>query len=99
MDQNMLALVNTVVCGAVMEVCIRRLAMCHSGIAVLVRLKYTLLLGGGMAHGFQPFLFGEFPTIGGFVLSIGVFIGLLCSAHRWRKHPPVETETRPSALA
>lgn len=91
MDQQLMALFNAVVCGAIMVVCICRLAMCHPGIAALVRLKYTVLLGGSAASGFQPFLFGEYPSAGSVLLAVGVFVGLLCSAKRWRWHPPEET--------
>jgi hypothetical protein len=91
MDQQVLALVNALVCGAIMVICLCRLAMCHPGISALVRLKYSTLLPGAMAHGFQTFLFGDFPTPGGVVMSCAVLVGLLCSANRWRWHAPVET--------
>lgn len=94
MEYQLLALLNVVVCGAIMVVCVCRLAMCHAGISILVRLKYATLLPGAMAHGFQTFLFGDFPTPGGVTLSVSVLIGLLCSAHRWRWHAPAETCVR-----
>lgn len=94
MTYQLLALLNAVVCASIMTTCVCRLALCHTGIAKLVRLKYTVLLGGSMAHGLQPFLFGEYPSVGGTCLAVSVLIGMLCSAARWRRHPPLETHTR-----
>lgn len=99
MTYQLLALLNAVVCAAILTTCICRLSLCHAGTAAFVRLKYTVLLGGSMAHGLQPFLFGELPSVGGTVMACSVFIGMLCSAHRWRRRPPIETETRPAELA
>ena len=58
-------LLNTMMCGAIMVVCICRLSVMHTGIRKLVRLKYTLLLSGACAYGFQPFIFGTWPTPAG----------------------------------
>ena len=91
MTYQILALLNAGVCTAIMTTCIYRLALCHTGISALVRLKYTVLLSGSMAHGFQPFLFGDMPSYGGLAMSLSAFVGLLCSASRWRRHPPTET--------
>lgn len=91
-------LLNTVMCGAILVVCLCRLSVMHTGIRKLVRLKYTLLLSGSFAYGFQPFIFGTWPTPAGMWFAATVFIGLLCSAHRWRRRPPIETETRPAEL-
>ncbi|AXY83377.1 hypothetical protein [Acidovorax phage ACPWH] len=93
-----LVIFNTVVCGAVIVVCIGRLALCHPGIAALVRLKYTVLLTGALAHGFQPLFFGTWPNAAGVILSSATLVGVLCSAHRWRNRPPPETETAPAPL-
>lgn len=90
------ALLNVIVCGAIMGICVRRLSLCHPGISMLVRLKYTMLLTGSFAYGFQPLLFNDWPTRGGLILSMAVLVGLLCSARRWRGHPPQETVVRPS---
>ena len=99
MTYQLLAFMNAIVCAAIMTTCICRLSLCHPGIAKLVRLKYTVLLGGALAHGLQPMLFGEWPSVGGTVMAFAVFIGLMCSSHRWTRRPPVETETRPAELA
>ena len=95
MNYQVWALLNTVVCGAIMVVCICRLSVMHTGIRKLVRLKYTLLLSGACAYGFQPFIFGTWPTPAGMWFALTVFVGLMCSAHRWRRHPPEETYSRP----
>lgn len=95
---QLLSLFNAGVCTAIIFTCICRLSLCHLGISKLVRLKYTTLLTGAMAHGFQPILFGEMPSVGGIVFACAVMVGLLCSAHRWRRHPPAETVTRPAEL-
>ncbi|MBR2407073.1 MAG: hypothetical protein IKB04_08585 [Clostridia bacterium] len=82
-----------------MVVCICRLSVMHVGIRKLVRLKYTLLLSGACAYGFQPFIFGTWPTPAGMFFVVTVFVGLLTSSHRWRRAAPIETETRPAELA
>lgn len=92
-------LLNTMMCGAIMVVCICRLSVMHTGIRKLVRLKYTLLLSGACAYGFQPFIFGTWPTPAGMWFAATVFVGLLCSAHRWRRAAPRETHTQPAELA
>lgn len=91
-------LLNTVVCGAIMVICICRLGMSHEGILKLVRFKYTMLLTGACGYGFQPFLFGTWPTPAGMFFAFTVLIGLFCSAHRWRKAPPREVHTVPGEL-
>ncbi len=91
-------LVNTFVCGAIMIICICRLGISHTGIFKLVRLKYTMLLTGSFAYGFQPFLFGTWPTPAGMLFSATVLGGLFCSAHRWRGTPPEEVHTAPAEL-
>ena len=99
MNYHIWVLLNTVVCGAIMVVCICRLSVMHAGIRKLVRLKYTMVLSGACAYGFQPFIFGTWPTPAGMWFAGTVFVGLLCSSHRWRRAAPAETETRPAELA
>ena len=99
MSYQVWALLNTVVCGAIMVVCICRLSVMHTGIRKLVRLKYTLLLSGACAYGFQPFIFGTWPTPAGMFFVVTVFVGLLTSSYRWRRAAPADTETRPAELA
>ena len=96
MSYQVWALMNVIVCGAIMSICVGRLSMCHPGVSMLVRLKYTMLLSGSFAYGFQPLLFNDWPTRGGLILSVAVLIGLLCSAHRWHGHAPKEIVVRPS---
>ena len=98
MNYQVWALLNTVVCGAIVVVCIRRLSVMHMGIRKLVRLKYTMLLSGAMGYGFQPFLFDTWPAPAGMWFALTVFVGLLCSAHRWRRAAPRETHTQPAEL-
>ena len=98
MNDYLWALLNTVVCGAIMVVCICRLSVMHTGIRKLVRLKYTLLLSGACAYGFQPFIFGTWPTPAGMFFVVTVFVGLLTSSYRWRRHPPEDTYSRPAPL-
>ena len=82
-----LAVVNLVVCGAILVVCICRLSACHAGVAPLVRLKYTSLLSGALAYGFQPLLFATWPTPGGVFFAATVLLWLFCSRRRWRVGP------------
>lgn len=98
MNHHAWLLLNTIVCGAIMMICICRLSVTHLGIRKLVRLKYTMLLSGACAYGFQPFMFDTWPTPAGMWFAATVFVGLMCSSHRWRKAPPKETHTRPAEL-
>ena len=98
MTPTPLAIVNMVVCGAILVVCICRLSACHAGVAPLVRLKYTSLLSGALAYGFQPLLFATWPTPGGVFFATTVLLGLFCSRRRWSVGPPEETVTGPAPL-
>lgn len=99
MINPVLILLNVCACGAVVLVCIGRLALCHSGIACSVRLKYTTLLTGALAQGFQSIFFGTWPNLASVILISAILLGVLCSEHRWRTRPPPETETRPAPLS
>ena len=71
MSYQVWALLNTLVCGAIVFICICRLSVMHMGIRKLVRLKYTMLLSGAMGYGFQPFLFDTWPTPAGMWFPYG----------------------------
>ena len=92
------AFLNLLTCSAIAYICVGRLSMCHPGVAKLVRVKYTVLVTGSLAYGFQPILFNDWPSPGGVIFALSVLIGLLCSAARWRREPPKETVTRPAEL-
>ena len=98
MNYQVWALLNTVVCGEIMVICICRLSVMHTGIRKLVRLKYTMVLSGAMGYGFQPFLFDTWPTPAGMWFTVTILVGLFCSSHRWRRAAPIETETCPAEL-
>lgn len=92
------ALVSLLVCVTIMGTCVCRLATCHKGVSLLVRIKYTALLVGSMAYGFQPLLFDTWPTPSSTFFAGMVLMGLFSSTSRWRSGPPAETVTRPSEL-
>lgn len=96
MSYEIWALMNVIVCAAIMGICVCRLSLCHPGISMLVRLKHTMLLTGSFAYGFQPLLFNDWPTRGGVILSASVLVGLMCSAYRWHGRPPKDAAMRPS---
>lgn len=86
---QLLALINLACCIGIVWSCICRLntAMCRAHLAP--RARYTLLLAGATACGFQPLLFGYTPGEGTVLFSACVFAGLVLNMARWRLPPDV----------
>ena len=82
--QQLLAMLNLVLCLGIAWACICRLnsEICRRW--KLARMRYTLLLTGALAHGAQPLLFGSLPGVAGVIFSAGVFASLLLGVERWR---------------
>ena len=64
------AFLNLLTCSAIAYICVGRLAMCHPGVVKLVRVKYTVLVTGSLAYGFQPILFNDWPSPGGVIFAL-----------------------------
>lgn len=77
------ALINLALCLGIMWSCICRLNsdLCRHHIGP--RARYTLLLAGASANGWQPLLFNEYPGIGTVLLSLSVATSLAISARWW----------------
>lgn len=70
-------------CVAIFWICICRLNSEASRESRLTRAQYSLMLGGSLAMGFQPALFGTWPNTVDAIMS-GVI--LACLLLGWKKH-------------
>jgi drug/metabolite transporter (DMT)-like permease len=84
---QLLAVANLVICAGIAWACICRLNSEISRRYKLARTRYSLLLAGAMACGFQPVLFGDWPTVGTVLLAGGVLAGLAINVVRWHGMP------------
>lgn len=87
---QLLSIMNLAVCICIAWACICRLnsAVCRQ--CLRARARYSLLLTGALASGFQPVLFREQPTLGTLLLSCAVLACLLINLGRWLS--PCEAE-------
>lgn len=88
----LLALVNMVLCAAIIWSCFCRLNTDEARVRKRVRLRYVLLLTGAGAHGAQPILFGTMPGVAGVLFSVGVLIHLMLGMDGWRSALNAPTE-------
>ncbi len=86
--EHWLIVINAIVNGGNVIVCLGRLAAGSTEVRAEVRAYYTLLLSGSLAYGLQSALFGYIPTPAGVFFTLCVFVGLLTSKARWREGPP-----------
>lgn len=80
---QLLAVVNLILCAGIAWACICRLNSEISRRFKLARTRYTLLMGGAMACGLQPLLFGDWPTVGTVVFCTAVLAGLMINVAHW----------------
>lgn len=78
--------------------CLCRLNAGGTNILKRVRMKHSVLLGGTVAVGLQPLLFGDWPGPGTAIFASAVFIYLLAGVHRWKGGPPADLTTSPVEL-
>ena len=85
---EILALINLAFCTVIFWACICRLnsRLCRNHIRP--RVRYTLLLTGGMCSGFSPLLFDAYAGIGTAILSGCVAASLAVSAYGWPQGEP-----------
>lgn len=86
--QQLLALLNLVLCLGVVWSCICRLNTDVCKTHIKARLRYTLLLVGAGTHGLQPILFGTMPGVAGVLFSVGVISHLVLGVDNWRDAVP-----------
>lgn len=85
---QLLALANLGACLGVAWICICRLNTQDCRVYLSLRARYTLLMAGALACGFQPLLFGYTPGEGTVLFSHAVLIALVLSLPRWRRGLP-----------
>jgi len=78
------AFANWAVCSAVGVIAICRLNAMQGSVLFRVRSEYAVYLGGATLSGFQ-FWLGEWPGWGDLAMSTALLVGLMCSAHAWRR--------------
>lgn len=71
----------------ILILCIIELNKEQSKRNVLRKLQYTILVGGSLLSGFQPFIWASVPAIGSTAMSVGIFSYLcineiICSKRR-----------------
>lgn len=87
---QVMAVVNLAICMGIAWACICRLNshVCRKHLAA--RARYTLLLGGALASGLQPLLFGSWPALASVIFGGTVLAGLVINVVRW--HVPSATQ-------
>ncbi|MCT9812406.1 hypothetical protein N0K08_17320 [Acidovorax sp. Be4] len=80
---QLMAMVNLIICSGIAWACICRLNSEICRRFRLSRARYTLLLGGALASGLQPLLWGSWPTVGAVILAGCVLAGLALNVVRW----------------
>ncbi len=83
-QRQLLALLNLVLCLAIVWSCICRLNTDICRTYKKARLRYALLLAGAGTHGLQPILFGTLPGVAGVLFSTGVIAHLMLGVENWR---------------
>lgn len=78
------AVINLMVCMSICWACMCRLNadICRQHLAA--RARYALLMGGAMASGLQPLLWGTWPSAGDVLFGCSVLAGLIINVVRWR---------------
>lgn len=86
---QLLAMLNLAICMAIAWACICRLNSHVARVHKWARAKYSLLLAGAVASGFQPALWNSWTTVGDTIFSACVLAGLLINVARWHgaAHP------------
>lgn len=81
---QIMAVINLALCLSICWSCLCRLnaEICRRYLAA--RTRYTLLLGGAVASGLQPLLWGEWPSVADTLFAAAVLAGLVINATRWR---------------
>ena len=93
--QGILALISFLLCSVIGFVCVCRLNAELSRKFPVVRTRYTLLMLGATAYGFQPLLFSTYPNVAGILLTACVLTSLVPNIDRWiaanskSQHKPV----------
>lgn len=85
MKQEHIAIANLVMCLGIFWACICRLNTERSRLDRTVRAKYSLLLGGAIVMGFQPTLFGTWPSGGSTFFSGVILLYLALGVHKWKE--------------
>ena len=87
---QLLALANLGACLGVAWVCICRLNTQACRVYLSLRARYTLLMAGALACGFQPLLFGYVPGEGAVLFTHCVLAALILNMPHWRRaqYPP-----------
>jgi len=93
MKAYMFALANFAVCTAIGFIVVCRLNAIQDTVLYRVRGEHACYFAAATLSGFQPW-FGEWPGWGSLAMSTSLLIGLLCSAHAWRRNdqdaaPPI----------
>lgn len=94
--QACMALLNAVLCLAVVFISICRLNAMRGRVIWRVRLEYAGYVGGALAAAVQPY-WSELPEWGALAIVACLLNGLLCSSRAWRYGPP-ESTTIPAPL-
>lgn len=83
LDIKVVAAANLLVCLALMWACICRLNSSISKHNLTLRVRYTIVLVGSAACGFQPLLFKQWATLGTLALASAVLASMLLEALHW----------------
>lgn len=99
-DLYLFALINALLCGAIVFISICRLNTgeqnCRS-LLLRVQSEYAGYIAGAVASALQPW-WNEWPQWGSLGITAALLIGLLSSGHAWRKDKPPATATEPAPL-
>lgn len=82
-----IAVANLALCTAIGWSCLCRLNSRVSRDHLLARVRYTLLLAGAFTSGFQPVLFGTWPSVSTVIFTAAVLLFLIFNAMRWGEGP------------
>lgn len=98
-NELMLALLNLLVCGALVWTCVCRLnVMSGAGTLRTFRLKYVVLFTAAVASAFSPVLFREWPTMTQIGIS-GAFLFVLGAGSKaWKHGVPQYAQSDPAPL-
>ena len=90
---RMLALLNLVLCLAIIHVCLCRLNCMTERVMLRVRSQYTIYLNCALASALQP-TWGEWPQWGTISMAAALLFGLLVSKQHWMAGPPIESYSK-----
>lgn len=82
-DLYLFAMVNLLICGAIVFISICRLNAMEGDVLVRVKSEYTGYLTCAVVAALQPW-WGEWPQWGSIAIAGGLLFGLACSGHAWR---------------